>query len=50
MNYIKLAMTLAALFFLQACENSQNYPVSGEPTSHNDPVREMTAHDFWPHE
>lgn len=46
MTYTIRAIALSALFFLQACENPLAYPVSGEPTSHNDPVRELSSHDF----
>jgi len=48
MSYIKHALALIALVFLQACENPKSYPISGEASGPDDPVLDMTSHDTLP--
>ncbi|MFL4470993.1 hypothetical protein ACERZ8_14295 [Tateyamaria armeniaca] len=45
MTYIKYAVAVIALVFLQACENPETYPVSGEDCGPNDPVLDLNAED-----
>ena len=48
MTYIKLTLALIALVFLQACEDRDTYPISGQECGPNDPVQEMTVPDCTP--
>ena len=48
MTYAKSALALIALVFLQACENPQTYPISGEECGPNDPVLDLDARDCLP--
>ena len=43
MRILPIALTVLAVLTLQACENPDRYPLSGEACSPNDPVQELNA-------
>lgn len=48
MKLTKIAVALAALILMQACEDPDRYPVSEQDCGPNDPVLDLTVPDCAP--
>ncbi|WP_299626093.1 hypothetical protein [uncultured Tateyamaria sp.] len=48
MTYPKFALALLAMILVQACENPERYPVSGEACGPEDPVLDLSVEDCTP--
>ncbi|WP_223427157.1 hypothetical protein [Tateyamaria pelophila] len=48
MAYRKMTLAFLVLIFVQACEQPDTYPISGEACGPVDPVQDLTVDDCTP--